>query len=128
MTNLIRSYFNFYKLEDDKQTDMKRSRRMRIRFKRLSTNRVFTNKAEIKHTNTKITVTSNVYNAYILYLYNMLKEFDSFKPYQANESLLARNKKECDILTNKQISIRKGSSLYSKKEILENQMQETRCI
>ena len=68
-TKLIKSYFNMY----SKEREDTRSRRLRVRLKRLSINRVFMSKAELKHTNDNITITIYIYNGQLRYYINKLK-------------------------------------------------------
>jgi len=57
LMDLVKSYFNFYF-----SRMILKSKRIRIRFKRLSVKKIFVGKAELKHTSSKITITLYVYN------------------------------------------------------------------
>ena len=66
---LVKSYFNFYSRKLEKKI---RSRRLRIRGRRLSTNRILISRAELKHTNDKVVVTIYVYNRQKEYYFNKI--------------------------------------------------------
>ena len=95
-TNLIKSYFNLYNPKDDRKTEVKMSRRMRIRLKRISINQVFVNKAELKHTNSKIVVTSNIFNAKEKSLQKKLQRVDYIGLFERN---LEKSKQRTNMLT-----------------------------
>lgn len=57
VNRLIKSYFSISPILNKKKT-----RRVELRFKRLSLNRVLVSKAEMKHTNNKVVVTVYLYN------------------------------------------------------------------
>ena len=57
VNRLIKSYFSISPI-----LNKKKSRRVEMRFKRLSLNRVLVSKAEMKHTNNKVVVTVYLYN------------------------------------------------------------------
>lgn len=57
VNRLIKSYFSLSPI-----LNKKKSRRVELRFKRLSLNRVLVSKAEMKHTNNKVVVTVYLYN------------------------------------------------------------------
>ena len=66
---LVKSYFNFYSRKLEKKI---KSRRLRIRGRRLSTNRILISRAELKHTNDKVVVTIYVYNRQKEYYFNKI--------------------------------------------------------
>lgn len=69
MTNkIIRSYFSLSPLYKNKK-----SKRVEIRFKRLSLNKILLGKSEIKHTNDKVIITLYVYNRNKKFLIQKLK-------------------------------------------------------
>jgi len=57
LTKLIKSYFNIY--YNDK---FLYSKRILTRFRRLAASKIFVNKAELKHTSTKVSITLYIYN------------------------------------------------------------------
>ena len=67
---LIKSYFNFYSRKLEGKI---KSKRLRIRIRRLSTNRIFVSRAEFKHTNSKVTVTLYIYNRQKKYFFNKIR-------------------------------------------------------
>ena len=70
---LIRSYFNMYSRKLEKNIKYP-SIRMRTRMKRLSTNRILVSKAEVKHTNDKLSITLYLYNRQKKYYINKIKK------------------------------------------------------
>ena len=68
VNELIKSYFNLSPL-----LKMKKSKRVQVRFKRLSLNRILVSKAEMKHTNHKVIITVYLYNRNKKFFYNKLK-------------------------------------------------------
>ena len=68
---LIKNYFNFYSRKLEKKV---RSRRLRIRVRRLSTNRMLVSRPEIKHTNDKVIITLFVYNRQNKYYLNKINK------------------------------------------------------
>lgn len=68
LTEIVKSYFNLFSSNEEKLT----SRRMRLRFRRLSVNKIFVSKAELKHTNSKVIITLYVYNEEKLFITNKL--------------------------------------------------------
>ena len=70
---LIRSYFNMYSRKLEKNIKYP-SIRMRTRMKRLSTNRILVSKAEVKHTNDKLSITLYLYNRQKRYYINKIKK------------------------------------------------------
>lgn len=57
LSRLIRSYFNFYF-----NKKVLKSRKIAMRFRRLSFKKIFISKAELKHTNSKVIITLYIYN------------------------------------------------------------------
>lgn len=107
---IIKSYFNFYSRKLEKK---KKSRRLRIRGKRLSTNRILISKPELKHTNDRIIITVYIYNRQKRYYFNKLKRIASL---DVMDSLLPNSLKKKNI--NKKIFVSWPS--YLKLEILNN--------
>ncbi|MCZ6915025.1 MAG: hypothetical protein O7C59_11760 [Rickettsia endosymbiont of Ixodes persulcatus] len=66
---LVKSYYNLYSRKLEKKI---KSRRLRIRGRRLSTNRILISRAELKHTNDKVIVTIYVYNRQKKYFFNKI--------------------------------------------------------
>ena len=66
---LVKSYFNFYSRKLEKKI---KSRRLRVRGRRLSINRMLISRAELKHTNDKVVVTIYVYNRQNIYYLNKI--------------------------------------------------------
>ena len=71
---LMKSYFNLYSHKLEKKI---KSRRLRIRVRRLSTNRILISKPELKHTNDKVIITLYVYNRQNKYQINKIKKIAS---------------------------------------------------
>ena len=71
---LVKSYFNLYSRKLEKKI---RSRRLRIRARRLSTNRILVSKPEVKHTSDKVVITVYVYNRQKIYYLNKIKRIAS---------------------------------------------------
>ena len=68
ISNLVKSYFNLFDPKYERNVENK-SQRMRIRLKRLSMNRTFVSRATLKHSNSKVIVSSNIYDgAYKIFL------------------------------------------------------------
>ena len=68
---LVKSYFNFYNRKLEKKV---KSRRLRMRVRRLSTNRILVSRAELKHTNDKVIVTIYIYNRQKKYYLNKINK------------------------------------------------------
>lgn len=74
VNKLIKSYFNLTPLFNNKK-----SRRVQVRFKRLSLNRILVSRAEMKHTNNKVIITVYLYNKnQKFYLYRLKKLYKTF--------------------------------------------------
>ena len=73
---LVKSYFNFYSRKLEKRI---KSRRLRIRGRRLSTNRILISRAELKHTNDKVVVTIYIHNRQKEYYFNKMARVASIK-------------------------------------------------
>lgn len=74
MLRLVKSYFNLYSRKLENKI---KSRRLRLRVRRLSTNRILVSRPELKHTNDKIIVTMYVYNRQKKYYLNKIKKIAS---------------------------------------------------
>ena len=70
LMRLIQSYFNFFKKDESK------SKRLRIRFRRLLVSKIFVGKAELKHTSSKVIITLYVYNKQKEMLANKIKNLE----------------------------------------------------
>lgn len=70
LMKLIQSYFNFFK------KDLSKSKRLRIRFRRLLVSKIFVGKAELKHTSSKVIITLYVYNKQKEMLANKIKNLE----------------------------------------------------
>lgn len=94
LLRIIKSYFNFYSRKLEKSI---KSRRLRIKARRLSINKILTSKPQLKHTNDQITVTIYTYNRQKIYYLNKLKKIasldvmDTFLPYFIKENILKSN-------------------------------------
>lgn len=86
---LIKSYFNLYSRKLEKKI---KSRRLRIRVRRLSTNRILVSRPEVKHTNDKVIITIYVYNRQKKYYLNKINRIVSID--QIDNLLPHRTKKE----------------------------------
>lgn len=76
LTKLIKSYFRFYF-----NKKILKSKKIPMRFRRLSLNKIFISKAELKHTNEKVVITLYVYNEEKRHLTLKLKNLERlFKP------------------------------------------------
>lgn len=76
MINLIKSYFNFYFRKLEYKIKIKR---MRTRFRRLSTNRIFVSRADLKHDSHKVTATIYIYNRQKKYYINKIKRLNAIR-------------------------------------------------
>lgn len=91
---LVKSYLNIYSRKLENKT---RSRRLRIRVRRLSTNRILVSRPELKHTNDKVIVTVYVYNRQKKYYLNKIKriasidQIDNFLPNSIKKQLKESN-------------------------------------
>ena len=88
---LVKSYFNFYSRKLEKKI---KSRRLRIRGRRLSTNRILISRAELKHTNDKVIVTIYVYNRQKKYYFNKIFNIVKIKNFLPNRRRLNIIKKK----------------------------------
>lgn len=104
---LIKSYFNLY----SKKLESKiKSRRLATRRRRLSTNRMLVSRAELKHSNDKVTITIYLYNRQKIYFINRIKKIDnlfSFLSLYVNDN-------------EKKILEKKTMNLALSKDILKN--------
>ncbi len=86
---LVKSYFNLYSRKLEKKI---KSRRLRIRARRLSTNRILVSRPEVKHTNDKVIITIYIYNRQKKYYLNKINRIASID--QIDNLLPNRTKKE----------------------------------
>lgn len=94
LLRIVKSYFNFYsrKLENPIK-----SRRLRIKARRLSINKILTSKPQLKHTNDQIIITLYTYNRQKIYYLNKLKKIasldvmDTFLPSFLKEKIFQSN-------------------------------------
>nr|WBP63425.1 ribosomal protein subunit 3 [Cladonia petrophila] len=94
LLKIVKSYFNFYSRKLEKSI---KSRRLRIKARRLSINKILTSKPQLKHTNDQIIITIYTYNRQKIYYLNKLKKIasldvmDTFLPYFIKENILKSN-------------------------------------
>ena len=94
LLRIVKSYFNFYSRKLEKSI---KSRRLRIKARRLSINKILTSKPQLKHTNDQVTVTIYTYNRQKIYYLNKLNKIasldvmDTFLPYFIKENILKSN-------------------------------------
>nr|YP_009510175.1 ribosomal protein S3 [Cladonia peziziformis]AXF80688.1 ribosomal protein S3 [Cladonia peziziformis] len=74
LLRIVKSYFNFYSRKLEKSI---KSRRLRIKARRLSINKILTSKPQLKHTNDQVTVTIYTYNRQKIYYLNKLNKIAS---------------------------------------------------
>nr|YP_009526684.1 ribosomal protein subunit 3 [Cladonia petrophila]AXY63855.1 ribosomal protein subunit 3 [Cladonia petrophila] len=74
LLKIVKSYFNFYSRKLEKSI---KSRRLRIKARRLSINKILTSKPQLKHTNDQIIITIYTYNRQKIYYLNKLKKIAS---------------------------------------------------
>ena len=94
LLRIVKSYFNFYsrKLENNIK-----SRRLRIKARRLSINKILTSKPQLKHTSDLIIITIYTYNRQKIYYLNKLKKIasldvmDTFLPSFLKEKIFQSN-------------------------------------
>lgn len=91
LSKLIRSYFNFY---FNKQ--VLKSKKIAIRFRRLSLNKIFISKAELKHTNSKVIITLYIYNEEKRQLSRKLKNLEKLY-FDSKLQLSQKNKTNTDL-------------------------------
>jgi len=88
---LIKSYFNLFNRQHALQAlDGKKSKNMRIRFRRASVKKIFVSKAELKHTSSKVIITLYVYNKEKEILLKKIKKLE--KLLFSKDSLLGMDK------------------------------------
>lgn len=94
LLRIVKSYFNFYSRKLEKNI---KSRRLRIKARRLSINKILTSKPQLKHTNDQIIITLYTYNRQKIYYLNKLKKIasldvmDTFLPNFLKEKILKSN-------------------------------------
>ena len=113
---LIKSYFNLFSRKLEKKI---KSRRLRMRVRRLSTNRILVSRAELKHTNDKVVITLYVYNRQKKYYLNKIAKIAKFNLVQRKtlgfENLVKKNnilKKSLRIVS--KVTSHKNTLLYFK--------------
>nr|YP_009655110.1 ribosomal subunit protein subunit S3 [Cladonia macilenta]QCL16951.1 ribosomal subunit protein subunit S3 [Cladonia macilenta] len=74
LLRIVKSYFNFYSRKLEKNI---KSRRLRIKARRLSINKILTSKPQLRHTNDQIIITLYTYNRQKIYYLNKLKKIAS---------------------------------------------------
>ena len=84
---LVKSYFNLYSRKLEKKI---KSRRLRMRVRRLSTNRILVSRAELKHTNDKVVITLYVYNRQKKYYLNKINKIAIYNLLEQREKKLFR--------------------------------------
>lgn len=127
VNRLIKSYFNLSPLFKGKK-----SKRVQIRFKRLSLNRILVSKSEMKHTNDKVIITVYLYNKnrkfFIYKLKNLYKTFilkipslnsSTKKITSKQSSLINRSKTNKDISKSMLVNKRaKGLAITKKRGLI----------
>nr|YP_010632588.1 ribosomal protein S3 [Cladonia didyma]WBP63358.1 ribosomal protein S3 [Cladonia didyma] len=94
LLRIVKSYFNFYSHELEKNI---KSRRLRLKARRLSINKILTSKPQLRHTNDQIIITLYTYNRQKIYYLNKLKKIasldvmDTFLPNYLKEEILKSN-------------------------------------
>nr|YP_010632705.1 ribosomal protein S3 [Cladonia arbuscula]WBP64150.1 ribosomal protein S3 [Cladonia arbuscula] len=94
LLRIVKSYFNFYSRKLEKNI---KSRRLRIKARRLSINKILTSKPQLKHTNDQIIITLYTYNRQKIYYLNKLKKIasldvmDTFLPNFLKEKIFKSN-------------------------------------
>ncbi len=94
LLRIVKSYFNFYSRKLEKNI---KSRRLRIKARRLSINKILTSKPQLKHTNDQIIITLYTYNRQKIYYLNKLKKIasldvmDNFLPNFLKEKIFKSN-------------------------------------
>lgn len=94
LLRIVKSYFNFYSRKLEKSI---KSRRLRIKARRLSINKILTSKPQLKHTNDQIIITIYTYNRQKIYYLNKLKKIasldimDTLLPNFIKEKILKSN-------------------------------------
>ena len=97
LLRIVKSYFNFYSRKLEKNI---KSRRLRIKARRLSINKILTSKPQLKHTNDQIIITLYTYNRQKIYYLNKLKKIasldvmDTFLPNFLKEKIFKSNTEE----------------------------------
>nr|YP_009529225.1 ribosomal protein subunit 3 [Cladonia subtenuis]AXX76244.1 ribosomal protein subunit 3 [Cladonia subtenuis] len=81
LLRIVKSYFNFYSRKLEKNI---KSRRLRIKARRLSINKILTSKPQLKHTNDQIIITLYTYNRQKIYYLNKLKKIASLDSFYKN--------------------------------------------
>ena len=126
VNKLIKSYFSLDKLKNNK-----RSKRIIVRFKRLSLNRTLVSRAEINHTSNKAIIYIYVYNRNKkIYLHKLKKLYKTliFKKNSTLKKILSINKEENkpveNLVTNysnvKHIPIKKNNKVNNNSPTSEN--------
>ena len=91
LSRLIRSYFNFYF-----NKKVFKSKKIAIRFRRLSLKKIFISKAELKHTNSKVIITLYIYNEEKRLLSRKLKNLEKLY-FDSKLQLSLKNKENTDL-------------------------------
>lgn len=108
ITNLIKSYFNFYFSKK-----LLSSNNLLARFRRLAFSKIFISRAELKHTSNKVIITLYVYNEEKRILIKRLKRIEAIL-FSYNSSLI--RKKSLDLSL--QTSLKEKSDLIRKEDTL----------
>ena len=106
VNKLIKSYFNLSPLFNNKK-----SRRVQVRFKRLSLNRILVSRAEMKHTNNKVIIT--------VYLYNKNKKFYLYRLKELYKTFLFHVRKKIPL---------KKNLLNKKPALIDKKYKETKVL
>lgn len=106
LNNLINSYFNFFPSQS-----VLKSKRLRLRFRRLSHNKVFLSKAELKHTSNKVIITLYVYNEERRLLISKMKKLEYLIP----SNILLKKKDRPWSIKEKLLIVPKWNSLFEEQ-------------
>lgn len=103
---LLKNYFNIYSRKLEKKI---KSLFLRIRLRKLSTNKVLVSKAELKHTNNKVVITTYLYNRQKKYYTEKLKKSISTNKLRFfNRKLKIKNLVKKSLHTYKKVIIQKS--------------------
>lgn len=128
VNKLIKSYFNLSPL-----FNKKKSKRVQVRFKRLSLNRILVSKAEMKHTNNKVIITVYLYNRNKKFFYNKLKNLYKIFLFKNIPSLSSKSKHTNKNVFTKNINIftkhiNKAKTVITYKRINNNNLKNSTYI
>ncbi len=109
VNKLIKGYFNLSPLKNKKK-----SRRVQIRFRRLSLNRILVSRAEIKHTNNKVIITVYLYNRQKkIVIYKLKNLYTSFIRKMLDPTFSKKNSNKLSSLNTYRFISKNSSSVFS---------------